>query len=382
MSDSYQSLLKLEADASVPQCSRLDIDRYLYERYNVDSGKWLRRAFYLARPLISNDFRLTLRRHYSRIQTRRRFPAWPNEPIVVQAVDSYLQETVKNSKYHEIYRIGIWPERKTFALVLSHDIESKAGFDLALRLVEIEKEFGFTSSFYIVPERYPINTRVMQRLKAEGCEIGVQGLKHDGKLFQTRKDFERQVIKIEQYAREWDAAGFRSPSTLRNVDWMPEMQFEYDSSFPDTDPYEPQAGGCCSIWPFFIKDLVELPMTMPQDHTLFDILLQKDNSIWRKKADWIIAHGGMVLIDTHPDYMNTEEKLEFYRHFLKHMKSKQEMWHAHARAVARWWRGRNASSLRKVDGRYVIDGPIAERGSVVKTTLEDDHLKNEFWENE
>ena len=58
----------------------------------------------------------------------------------------------------------------------------------------------------------------------------------------------------------------------RNADWMPELGCLYDSSFPDTYPFEPQAGGCCSIFPFFLGDLVELPITLVQDHTMWEIL--------------------------------------------------------------------------------------------------------------
>ena len=50
---------------------------------------------------------------------------------------------------------------------------------------------------------------------------------------------------------------------------MPRLGFEYDSSYTDTDPYEPQPGGCCSYLPYFNESLVELPITLPQDHTVF-----------------------------------------------------------------------------------------------------------------
>ena len=161
---------------------------------------------------------------------------------------------------------------------------------------------------------------------------------------------------------------------------MPELEFEYDSSFPDTDPYEPQPGGCCSIWPFFIKNLLELPLTMPQDHTLFEILGHKDIAIWIQKADWIEKHSGLVLINVHPDYMDSPQRLQLYEEFLRYMRNKDSMWHALPRDVARWWRERNASTLHTLDGKYLIQGPIAERGSVINTTLSNGVLKDEFYE--
>ena len=83
---------------------------------------------------------------------------------------------------------------------------------------------------------------------------------------------------------------------------MPRLGFDYDSSYTDTDPYEPQPGGCCSYLPFFIDDLVELPITLPQDHTLFSILGHQDCALWLDKARELRRRGGMVLVLSHPDY--------------------------------------------------------------------------------
>ena len=66
---------------------------------------------------------------------------------------------------------------------------------------------------------------------------------------------------------------------------MPLLGFDYDSSSPDTDPFEPQSGGCCSWWPFFNGKLVELPITLVQDHTLFVILRRPDEQLWVEKAE-------------------------------------------------------------------------------------------------
>src|SRR4029077_1472652 len=51
------------------------------------------------------------------------------------------------------------------------------------------------------------------------------------------------------------------------------------------------------------KGYVELPYTLPQDFTLFLLLREESPEIWCRKLDWIAGHGGMALVDTHPDYM-------------------------------------------------------------------------------
>ena len=72
---------------------------------------------------------------------------------------------------------------------------------------------------------------------------------------------------------------------------MPRLGFDYDSSYSDTDPYEPQPGGCCSYLPYFNENMVELPITLPQDHTLFSILQRPDADVWIGKADFLRERG-------------------------------------------------------------------------------------------
>ena len=90
---------------------------------------------------------------------------------------------------------------------------------------------------------------------------------------------------------------------------------------------------------------VELPYTLPQDSTLFLLLRETTPEIWMRKLDWIAEHGGMVLLDTHPDYMSfdgspqtaTEYPAALYREFLTYVKTRYagEYWHALPKEVAR-----------------------------------------------
>ena len=84
-----------------------------------------------------------------------------------------------------------WPEKKQFALVFTHDVEDKKGLQKCIKLAELEKKFGFRSSFNFVPEKYKITSEIFKYLKSNGFEIGVHGLNHDGKLFKSRKIFRK-----------------------------------------------------------------------------------------------------------------------------------------------------------------------------------------------
>ena len=46
---------------------------------------------------------------------------------------------------------------------------------------------------------------------------------------------------------------------------------------------------------------MELPYTLPQDSTMFNVLQETSPDIWKKKLDWIAQRGGMVLVNVHPD---------------------------------------------------------------------------------
>jgi predicted glycosyltransferase len=141
---------------------------------------------------------------------------------------------------------------------------------------------------------------------------------------------------------------------IRNLDWIRELDVSYDASTFDTDPFEPQPEGVGTIFPFWVEGLgarpgyVELPYTLPQDHTLFVLLEEKTTEIWRRKLAWLVAHQGMALCDVHPCYADPEGQsvsrgsypLSFYEEFLKHIKNEYEgrYWHALPRDLANWWR--------------------------------------------
>ena len=249
-----------------------------------------------------------------------------------------------------------WPENKKFALVLTHDVESKEGLKKCRVLMQLEQELGFRSSFNFIPEgSYRVPAELRKDLTDGGFEVGIHDLKHDGRLFASHRGFKRRAARINRYAREWGALGFRSGFMLHNLDWLHDLDVQYDASTFDTDPFEPQPEGGHTIFPFWVphpgggppsKGYVELPYTLPQDSTLFLVLRETTPEIWMGKLDWIAKHGGMALVDVHPDYMSfngswkTANKYPaaLYREFLTYLKTRyaDDYWHALPRDVARY----------------------------------------------
>jgi hypothetical protein len=162
----------------------------------------------------------------------------------------------------------------------------------------------------------------------------------------------------------WGADGFRSPALHRNAQWMHELPCRYDSSFPHSDPFQPLPGGCCAIHPFCYGDVVELPITLEQDFTLFELLRERTIALWTDKSRWIIRHHGLINVVVHPDYM-TPERLERYEQFLDFLRAQPSGWHALSRDVAQWWRDRTRLAVEDgKDGTPVITGNGAERACV------------------
>ncbi|MFO1497468.1 MAG: DUF354 domain-containing protein [Verrucomicrobiota bacterium] len=214
---------------------------------------------------------------------------------------------------------------------------------------------GFRSCFNFVPEgSYDVPEPLREWIAFQGFEVGVHDLKHDGKLYRSRHSFRKNAVEINRYLREWNAAGFRSGFMLHQLEWLHDLNLLYDASTFDTDPFEPQPDGVHTIFPFWVagsegRGYVELPYTLPQDSTLFLVLQERDPSIWLEKLDWIIAHGGMALLDTHPDYMvfsgscppDCSYPVRYYREFLEYIvhRYKGQFWQPLPREMAAYVNG-------------------------------------------
>jgi glycosyltransferase involved in cell wall biosynthesis/peptidoglycan/xylan/chitin deacetylase (PgdA/CDA1 family) len=228
-------------------------------------------------------------------------------------------------------------------------------------LTELELKHGLRSCFNFVPEgEYEDPELLRKELGAAGFEVGIHGLEHDGKLYSSPSSFALKASRIRKYADLWHAAGFRSPLMQHRLGWLHALGMEYDTSTFDTDPFEPESDGAATIFPFWVpgpngSGYVELPYTMVQDFNLFGVLREQNNDIWKKKVDWVAEHGGMVLLNTHPDYMcfggkpqRDEYPVSFYDDFLRYVREKYEglYWAALPREVARYYRRALPASSR------------------------------------
>jgi len=321
------------------------------------------RAYYLVRPLMPRRLQIWLRRRYTRVQAGSCFPRWPIESGLHDFFDLVV-EILAQLAEAPVPTIAPWPAGYAWALVLTHDVEHAGGWTVVEPIVELERAHGVRSSFNLVPRRYEVEPERVSALSAEGFEIGVHGLHHDGRDLASLAELNARLPEMHAARSRWNASGFRSPSLHRRWEWMSLLGFEYDSSYPDTDPFEPQAGGCCSWLPFFNRATVELPLTLTQDHTLFVLLRHPDEAAWVQKTEFLRSRGAMALINTHPDYLVEPRIFRAYARFLDRFAADSSAWRALPRDVSSWWRRRANSSIEWDGQDWRIVGPASEDGAI------------------
>ncbi len=237
------------------------------------------------------------------------------------------------------------------------------------QLMNLEVKHGFRSCLNFVPEgEYRVADTIRNMLDHAGFEVGVHGLEHDGKLYSSKVGFAAKALRINQYLQRWNCSGFRSPLMQHRLGWLHRLDAEYDASTFDTDPFEPQSDGVATIFPFWVpgphgSGYVELPYTLAQDFTLFKILEEHNIDLWKRKVDWIADNGGMVLVNTHPDYMcfegqpgRNEYEVAHYEELLRYVREKCDgrYWAASPREVARYYCEQVSPSLRNTRKKICI----------------------------
>jgi hypothetical protein len=341
--------------------------------------------YFHLKPYMPWGVRMAMRRMVARQKHKTCRDVWPINEAAAQAPAGWAG----------------WPDGKKFAFVLTHDVEGPGGLTKCRQLMKLEQELGFRSSFNFIPEGdYTVSRELREELAQNGFEVGVHDLHHDGHLFRSQQDFSKKAQWINHYVQDWGAKGFRSGFMMRNLDWLHELDIQYDCSTFDTDPFEPQPDGVGTIFPFWVPlpgagggqgeegrgkraegrdqraevrgqrsdvrgqgaegggqraesrystarrpGYVELPYTLPQDSTLFLVLREPTPEIWLRKLDWIARHGGMALVIVHPDYLNfggpttgSTYSVEKYKNLLRYVSEKYlgKCWHANPSQVAQW----------------------------------------------
>jgi hypothetical protein len=270
--------------------------------------------------------------------------------------------------------IWFWPEGHSACVLITHDVEEAAGREFCPTLMDIDEAYGFKASFQVIPEkRYTVSPEFLEAIRARGFEVDVHDLNHDGHLYRERSEFLRRVEKINAYGRTFEAEGFRAGVLYRNQEWFDALDFSYEMSVPNVAHLDPQRGGCCTVMPYFIGKLLEIPVTAVQDYTLFNILREFSIDLWRKQTRLILDRHGLMSFIVHPDYVIEPRNRAVFESLLAHLATlvKQEgVWSTTPGEVNRWWRERSAMQLVQHGGAWRIEGHGSERARIAWATEE------------
>ncbi len=327
------------------------IDFIQKEQYLVSN-----KLFYKFLPFQYHLVPGTIRRYIKRLsvliqkkmsrENRLRLTSWPFEASVetIKYVFSRCQRLVGGA---DSQSLPPWPENKKFVVILSHDIDTDAGFRNIDKFIKIEEKYDLHSSWFVVGRLFPRHKEQLADLAQAGFEIGCHGYLHDNKLTSFSKEKMRgSLLKCSDMLRKLDIKGFRSPSLLRSRQLFEVLEelFLYDTSVPDTEAFLQIAprSGCCTVFPYAISGkLLELPITLPLDSTLMALGFKPDQifETWKAKIEWIKKLGGMAHIVTHaePYYSGNKDMLSAYERFLNFISQGSDYWIVNPRDLALWW---------------------------------------------
>lgn len=358
------------------------IDNLRYERYTRNSfwaeNGFVQKAYYAVRPLLPAQVRGFLQKMRFRGWEQLRFPRWPVDRTVEGTLEKLVALSLKAHGAEKMPFIWFWPQGAPSCLIMTHDVETSSGHDFCPVMMDIDDSLGIKASFQLVPEkRYAPSGALLSQIRARGFEVNVHDLNHDGHLFRDRQEFLRRAEKINRYAKEFGAAGFRSGAMYRNLDWYDAFEFSYDMSVPNVAHLEPQQGGCCTVMPYFVGGILELPLTTTQDYALFNFLNDYSIGLWKKQIGLITEKHGLVSFVIHPDYVMDTNAQKTYKEllvFLVRLRDEGKLWAALPGEVNRWWRERSQMKLVRDGSSWRIEGRGCERARVAYATPKGDQI--------
>ncbi len=388
--DAAKSLQISGAQVRVPFCPAQIIDNLHRERYvpalapdgeGVFGRSWAFATYYSIRRFLPVSIRRRLQRAYFSDWQRRPFPAWPVDFTVDTLHEELLKLSMQAAGIRRAPFVWFWPNGASSCTIMTHDVETSVGRDFTSQLMDIDQSYGIKGSFQVIPEeRYEVTDDYVAEIKRRGFEFNIHDLNHDGNLYRDREEFLRRAAAINRYVRKYDAQGFRAGAMYRNPDWFEAFDFSYDMSFSNVAHLDPKRGGCCTVMPFFIGKILELPLTTTQDFSLFHILGEYSIALWKKQFDAIRQRNGLISFIAHPDYLIDRSARKVYESLLGYLREivvREKSWAALPREVDQWWRARSQMKLVREGDQWEIEGPQKDRARIAYAVLDGDCMTYE-----
>lgn len=357
------------------------------ERYRVGKLKGLegfassepvRKLYYLSRDFLPFWIRRQVQRIYFQGWQRLTFPFWPVDTTVDRLHRRILRLTMEVADIKKLPFIWFWPNAAPSCLIMTHDVETIAGRDFSPQLMDLDDSYGFKAAYQIVPEqRYEVSDEYVATIRARGCEFNIHDLNHDGRLYSERGEFARRAARINDYLRHYKSQGFRAGAMYRRQEWYDVFDFSYDMSVPNVAHLEPLRGGCCTVMPYFIGRILEIPLTTVEDYSLFHILKDYSIGLWKQQCALIRGRSGLMSFLAHPDYLIERRARKVYESLLDYLRAmitEEQIWSTLPADVDLWWRARSQMRLVRRGADWEIEGPERERARVAYAVIDGDQF--------
>ena len=354
----------------------------LYSKNTLHAGSlfssFLNGIYYRVRPLLPGGVRRSLQKARLSNWKTLKFPRWPVDRSVDHLFEQLLLLSLRSHRLERIPFIWFWPDGALSCAVMTHDVETKQGRDFCATVMDLDDAHGIKASISVVPElRYEVTKEYLDSIWKRGFEVCVQDLNHDGHLFKDREEYLARVKKINAYGKQYGATGFRSAVLYRNQMWFDQLQFSYDMSVPNVAHLEAQRGGCCTVMPYFVGGILELPVTTTQDYALFNYLNDYSIDLWKRQIKLIMEQHGLASFIIHPDYITKPREWNVYKSLLAHLaqlRDEKKLWIPLSGEVDRWWRQRAEMKIVEDRDGVRIEGAGSERARIAYASENDGRL--------
>ena len=287
-----------------------------------------------------------------------------------------------------------WPMVKYTRL--ARWLELRSSPYIANRVFSLVNRYGLTSTKakrrvvdcirlmakYNCAPTFPTPGRVLQRdpeffrtIQEMGAEVNIHGYDHIDFLSLSRDEANKQFVKaLNVFDREGiRAEGFRCPYLSYNdmlLDALPPDRIKYSSNraiswnvLPAAEGqmtavfntlrefYRPDVGEHAVSTPRFIKAIVELPVSIPDDLQMFDGLKMNREAIaeaWLEILRQTHNRGELFVVMFHPELVD-ECKYAFESVLRTARALQPAVWVTQLRDVSTWWREKSAFGLNVSD---------------------------------
>jgi peptidoglycan/xylan/chitin deacetylase (PgdA/CDA1 family) len=221
-------------------------------------------------------------------------------------------------------------------VLLTHDIDTRSGLEKANKLSKIERKYDFPAAWYIPSRLCETDVETVRELASYG-EVGAHDTKHDGKLDKISDGrLIRRVCEakgILENATRARVTGFRAPllqHDKRMIRALEKAGYEYDTSIPTWEPMHARTRkphGIATTYPLNLEGIMEIPVTMPQDHQMLRVMKLAPKEVvakWSNMMETIKEIGGLCTVLVHPDYeLARSENLAIYEELVNMLASNE-----------------------------------------------------------